>query len=338
MFFKDILKGLLLFTITLGLSIQITANEVVVYTSDNTVSTYLPIYPDSADPSWPSTICNVNSSLGLDAGWQSNGNAYEFGTNAHPWQPSVQLDAQWINAWSDLSSRGPGGHNWTRYTLEVSGAGEFDLTLLADNCSWIYLDGNLVGFQPASWNAPGVSLIYPVQLSSTHSLDFIIFDGGGLAGGMFRLETNTGRTFSDDDGDGLSNQEEIIIGTSPTNPDTDADGVSDGDEVAGGSDPLDDTSFPVVDNDQDGIEDANDYCADTEAGAVVNDQGCSGTQVIAQMCQCSGPSENKAWKSHGQYVSCVARARNAVLKQGLITDEEGELIVETAAESSCGKK
>lgn len=149
---------------------------------------------------------------------------------------------------------------------------------------------------------------------------------------------NTGRTYSDDDGDGLSNQEEILTGTSPTNPDTDADGVSDGEEVASGTDPLDDMSFPTLDSDQDGIEDAYDYCADTEAGAYVNEQGCSGAQIIAQMCQCAGPSDNKAWKSHGQYVSCVARARNAVFKTGLITEEEGEIIVETAAESSCGKK
>lgn len=312
------------------------ANEVVTYTSDNTVRTYSPIYPSYADPNWPNSVCNVNSSMGLDAGWSDNGFAYQFGTNVHPWQPSVQLEAQWINAWSNLNSQGPGGHNWTRYTLDVNGVGEFDLTLLADNCSWIYLDGTLVGFQSAYWTPD--NLTYPVQLSGSHSMDFIIFDGGGLAGGMFRLETNTGRTYSDDDGDGLSNQEEILTGTSPTNPDTDADGVSDGEEVAAGTDPLDDMSFPTLDSDQDGIEDAYDYCAETETGAYVNEQGCSGAQIVAQMCQCSGPSDNKNWKSHGQYVSCVARARNSVLKSGLITAEEGAIIVETAAQSSCGKK
>ncbi|MDP2571710.1 thrombospondin type 3 repeat-containing protein [Vibrio penaeicida] len=323
-------------TIFFGLSHIANASEVVVYTSDNTVGTYQPIYPAYADGNWTNSVCNVDSSIGLDANWLANGNAYQFGTNAHPWQPGVQLDAQWINAWANLGSQGPGGHSWTRYTLEVTGVGDFDLSLLADNCSWVYLDGNLVGFQSAYWNVN--NLTYPVQLSGTHSLDFIIFDGGGLAGGMFKLETNTGRTYSDDDGDGLSNQEEILVGTSPTNPDTDADGVSDGEEVSAGSDPLDDTSFPVVDSDQDGIEDADDYCSDTEYGAVVDAQGCSGAQIVAQMCSCSGPSENQAWKSHGQYVSCVVRARKVVLKSGLITEEEGEIIVEAAAQSSCGKK
>lgn len=335
MSFKLPLKLALLLYCISGLHTISVANEVIVYTSNNTVSTYQPIYPSYADPSWTTSVCNVNSSIGLDADWQANGNAYQFGTNVHPWQPSVQLEAEWINAWSNLNSQGPGGHSWTRYTMEVTGLGDFDLTLLADNCSWIYLDGTLVGFQSAYWSAN--NLTYPVQLSGTHTMDFIIFDGGGLAGGMFRLETNTGRTYSDDDGDGLSNQEEILTGTSPTNPDTDADGVSDGEEVAAGTDPLDSSSFPSVDSDMDGIEDADDYCADTEAGAVVNEQGCSGAQVIAQMCQCSGPTEDKTWKSHGQYVSCTARARNAMLKAGLITEEEGDAIVETAAESSCGK-
>lgn len=45
--------------------------------------------------------------------------------------------------------------------------------------------------------------------------------------------------FGDYDQDGLSNREEFIHGTNPTNSDTDGDGVSDGEEVNGyGSDPL----------------------------------------------------------------------------------------------------
>ncbi len=44
-----------------------------------------------------------------------------------------------------------------------------------------------------------------MTLSGTHLLEFIIFDGGGLAGGKYRLETNTGTVFPDDDDDGLTN-------------------------------------------------------------------------------------------------------------------------------------
>lgn len=42
----------------------------------------------------------------------------------------------------------------------------------------------------------------------------------------------------DSDGDGLSDAEEQVLGTDPTNPDTDGGGVSDGVEVANGTDPL----------------------------------------------------------------------------------------------------
>ncbi|BFP42741.1 hypothetical protein FGF1_35860 [Flavobacteriaceae bacterium GF1] len=43
----------------------------------------------------------------------------------------------------------------------------------------------------------------------------------------------------DDDGDGLTNGNEITLGTDPNNPDTDGDGINDGDEVTNTNDPLD---------------------------------------------------------------------------------------------------
>ena len=58
---------------------------------------------------------------------------------------------------------------------------------------------------------------------------------------------------ADTDGDGLTDEEEAVIGTDPLNPDTDGDGITDGDEVnIYGTDPLD------ADTDDDGISDGEE--------------------------------------------------------------------------------
>ncbi len=51
----------------------------------------------------------------------------------------------------------------------------------------------------------------------------------------------------DNDNDGLTNLEEFLAGTDPTNPDSDGDGISDGEEVKGGTNPYDDGIIPVAD-------------------------------------------------------------------------------------------
>lgn len=48
----------------------------------------------------------------------------------------------------------------------------------------------------------------------------------------------------DSDEDGLSDEEEMALGTDPYNPDTDGDGWDDGEEVDRGTDPLDDSDYP----------------------------------------------------------------------------------------------
>tara|TARA_B100000315_G_scaffold260289_1_gene320595 strand:+ start:41 stop:2962 length:2922 start_codon:yes stop_codon:yes gene_type:complete len=219
----------------------------VVFTSGPDVDTWDEITFPEAIAWWPDN-CTAVPAVGLDAAWVNPHKAFSFGESAHDWQGDStkggDFTASWINSWGDLASRGPSGQNWTKYSTTVSGNGDFVLQLLADNCSWVYLDETLVGVQGMDLTAN----TYPVTLSGDHTLEFIIFDGGGLAGGMYRLETNTNTTFPDSDDDGLTDPEENLHGTDPNNPDTDGDGVNDGDEVAAGTDPLSrPCALPIID-------------------------------------------------------------------------------------------
>ena len=45
-----------------------------------------------------------------------------------------------------------------------------------------------------------------------------------------------------------------------------------------------------------------------------------------------------SWKNHGQYVSCVAHAVNALVKHGVLTRNTGDELVSSAAQSQIGKK
>lgn len=220
-----------------------------VFTSGSHVKTWDPILPASADPNWTTTVCTSTPLVGPNANWQNPHNAFVVG---HPWA-GYYFSAPWINAWSHAGSVGPGGHNWTKYSTEVAGTGSFVIRLLADNCSWIYLDGILVGVQPANHTASNTS--YGLTLNGTHTLEFIIFDGGGAAGGKFILETTTNPPpplNPDLDGDSHPNDEDAF----PLDPTEWAD--SDGDGIGDNAD--------TVDTDGDGVDDDADNCP-----AVAND-------------------------------------------------------------------
>jgi hypothetical protein len=66
------------------------------------------------------------------------------------------------------------------------------------------------------------------------------------------------QSLMDSDGDGLTNHEEVQLGTDPDQPDTDGDGLSDGDEVRRGTDPLN------PDTDGDGLLDGDEVRRGTD--------------------------------------------------------------------------
>ncbi|MEQ9090732.1 MAG: PKD domain-containing protein [Balneola sp.] len=180
-----------------------------IYISNSSVQTYDPIFPSFADRGWTSTVCFQGNTFGIDANWSNPHNAFEVTQDngqPHPWEDNAgySWDAKWINSANTMNSTttsdingntGPGGHNWSKYEIPVSGNGDFVVQLLADNCSWIYLgDQNgqnpqLIGYQGTGDENDSAKGKYGVTLDGDHLLTFVIFDGGGLAGGKFRLET-----------------------------------------------------------------------------------------------------------------------------------------------------
>ncbi len=175
------------------------------YASGTTpVTAYDAIIPATADPTWETTKCTATPAVGLNANWQ-NPHAAVTGLT-HPWLNDSFTGAGWINAWGTPGqtppSMGPAGQSWTKYTTQVQGNGTFVIRLMADNCSWIYLDNTLVGVQ----GTDRFKNSYGITLNGTHNLSFIIFDGGGAAGGKFILETTTTPPPPlDSDGDGVPN-------------------------------------------------------------------------------------------------------------------------------------
>ncbi len=168
-----------------------------------------PIFPPSAYPN-AAALSTPVPLVGYNANWVNPHPASVFPKGTHPWENIVpyNFDANWINAWSNISSQGPAGQSWTKYSTTITGQGDFVLQFLADNASWVYIDGNLVGYQDWNWQTNGTGR-YTIHLTGagSHELSFIIWDGGGAAGGKFRLETT--QSFLDNGG-----------GTLPPSPDT----------------------------------------------------------------------------------------------------------------------
>lgn len=301
-----------------------------VFTSGSHVKTWDPIIPASTYPNWETTVCTNIPLVGRNANWQNPHNAFVVG--GHPWAYDY-FYAPWINAWNSLASVGPGGHNWTKYETEVSGNGSFVIRLLADNCSWIYLDGTLVGVQNTNLAANS----YGLTLNGAHTLEFIIFDGGGAAGGKFILETTTNPPpplNPDLDGDGHPNTQDAF----PLDPteweDSDGDGVGDNADAY----PNDPTRWEAMDSDGDGVDDNADAFDNSNTGPTIIVGACN--TGVANRHLGGGTWSNDliaaakaSAANHGAFVSAVAALADGWKKAGMITGREQGAIVSCAARS-----
>ncbi len=107
------------------------------------------------------------------------------------------------------------------------------------------------------------------RLETVDQSDGIIYDYDYDEVGNIVLKTTTDYGSLDNDGDGLSNADEILYGTDPDNPDSDFDDMPDGWEVTYGTDPLLDDANN--DDDYDGISNIDEFIAGTPPNEIQTD-------------------------------------------------------------------
>ena len=134
------------------------------------------------------------------------------------------------------------------FTLTNTGGGTVTGTVRSTGPAYSIISGGSFQLTPGASQAVVVRFSPPLPGPAA---EFAVIDStSGTA--QVRL-VGTG-SIQDSDGDGLTDDEELILGTDPGNPDTDDDGLNDGAEVALGSDPLN------ADTDRDSILDGGDNC------------------------------------------------------------------------------
>ena len=152
----------------------------------------------------------------------------------------------------------------TRYVL----AGQTGLTI---KVTGVNLSGATFSFTPIG-NPPAIAITNAVTTATgatltvstgnlTSSLVLVAANGAGSTG-TFGNSTNSVTVLlpdADSDGDGLTNAQELALGTDPLNRDTDGDGMPDGWEVFYGLNPLDPTDAGKPSKANDGLTNLQEY-------------------------------------------------------------------------------
>ena len=92
----------------------------------------------------------------------------------------------------------------------------------------------------------------------------------------------------------------------------------------------------VFDNDGDGYGFDTD-CDDSNPDINPSKYELPGNNIDENCDSSLACNTNESWKSHGQFVKCVAHETENLVNQGILTEEEGNVIISTSAQSDIKK-
>lgn len=148
-------------------------------------------------------------------------------------------------------------------------------------------------------------------------------------------------TDADDDGYGNPGSADCSGGPQTDCDDLDGSNYPGGDELCDGRDNDCDGAVPgdELDADDDGFRGCDNDCNDADPAVNPNAVELPGNEVDENCDGSLGECDpHAAWRNHGQFVRCVAHEVDRLVADGILTEEEGDVLITNAAHSDVGKK